>query len=226
MATTKRKDSNNRVLKEGEYQRSNGTYEFKWRNKRGKRFSLSAKTLDELREKEVEALRDALDGVTTSNNNLTINDLYDLWLQLKRGLKANTLSNYRYMYEQYVKPHFGNSKLKELKRSDVRAFYNNLVDEKHIKVNTLDCVHSVLHQVLELAVEDEYLRYNPADNALKELKKAHKNESEKRHALTLAQQNLFEDYLWRNNKARRWYPIFVTMLWTGMREGRNDCFLA
>lgn len=219
MATTKRKDSNNRVLKEGEYQRSNGTYEFKWRNKRGKRFSLSAKTLDELREKEVEALRDALDGVTTSNNNLTINDLYDLWLQLKRGLKANTLSNYRYMYEQYVKPHFGNSKLKELKRSDVRAFYNNLVDEKHIKVNTLDCVHSVLHQVLELAVEDEYLRYNPADNALKELKKAHKNESEKRHALTLAQQNLFEDYLWRNNKARRWYPIFVTMLWTGMRVG-------
>jgi len=45
----RRKDNKNRVLKEGEYQRSNGTYEFKWRDKCGDRHSIYAKTLDELR---------------------------------------------------------------------------------------------------------------------------------------------------------------------------------
>ena len=63
MAVERRKDNKNRVLKEGEYQRSSGTYEFKWRDKRGGRHSISAVTLEELREKELDVLRDVLDGV-------------------------------------------------------------------------------------------------------------------------------------------------------------------
>lgn len=43
MAIERRKDNKNRVLKEGEYQRSNGTFEYKWRDKRGKRHSIYAK---------------------------------------------------------------------------------------------------------------------------------------------------------------------------------------
>lgn len=90
MAVERRKDNKNRVLKEGEYQRSSGTYEFKWRDKRGGRHSISAVTLEELREKELDVLRDVLDGVRADKNNLTINDLYNSWVQLKRGLKNNT----------------------------------------------------------------------------------------------------------------------------------------
>ena len=48
----RRKDNKNRVLKEGEYQRANGTFEYKWTDKKGKRHSTYAKTLEELREKE------------------------------------------------------------------------------------------------------------------------------------------------------------------------------
>ena len=167
MAIERRKDNKNRVLKEGEYQRSNGTFEYKWRDKRGKRHSVYAKTLDELREKEIDVLRDALDGIRADKNNLTINDLYFRWVQLKKGLKANTFHNYQYMYKQFVEPDFGEMHIVDLKRSDVRAFYNHLADAQHLKANTIDSIHTVLHQVLELGVEDEYLRYNPSDNALK-----------------------------------------------------------
>ena len=73
---------------------------------------------------------------------------------------------------QFVEPEFGKNKLVDLKRTDVRGFYNYLADERHVKVNTIDNIHTVLHQVLELGVEDDYLRYNPSDNALKELKKS------------------------------------------------------
>lgn len=47
----RRKDSKKRVLKEGEYQRSNGTYEYRWRSENGKRNNVYAKSLEELREK-------------------------------------------------------------------------------------------------------------------------------------------------------------------------------
>ena len=219
MAVERRKDKKNRVLKEGEYQRSCGTYEFKWRDKSGGRHSISAVTLEEQREKELDVLRDVLDGVKADKNNLTINDLYNSWVQLKRGLKDNTFSNYKYMYTMFVEPDFGKRKIVDLKRSDIRSFYNYLADERHVQINTIDCIHTVLHQVLELGVEDDYLRYNPSDNALKELKKARNFESTKRRALTVPEQELFEAYLSKQGQYHRWYPIFIIMLWTGMRVG-------
>lgn len=219
MSIDRRKDNRNRVLKEGEYQRANGTYEYKWRDKRGKRHSIYAKTLEELREKEIDVLRDALDGIRADKSNLTINDLYHLWVQLKRGLKDNTFANYKYMYTQFVEADFGETPIAELKRSDVRAFYNQLADEQHLKANTIDTIHTVLHQVLELGVEDDYLRYNPSDGALRELKKAHGKDSPKKRALTLPEQNLLEDFLSKQGPYHRWYPIFVILLWTGMRVG-------
>lgn len=219
MAVERRKDNKNRVLKEGEYQRANGTFEYKWRDKKGKRHSIYAKTLDELREKEIDVLRDALDGIRVDKDVITINDLYYRWLQLKRGLKANTFQNYKYMYTQFVEPDFGKMKIVDVKRSDVRAFYNHLADSQHIKTNTIDNIHTVLHQVLELGVEDDYLRYNPSDNALQELKKAHNYDSERKRALTIPEQELFEQFLKENGQYHRWYPIFVVMMWTGMRVG-------
>jgi Cdc6-like AAA superfamily ATPase len=90
MAVERRKDSKNRVLEDGEYQRANGTFGYKRKDKRGKRHSIYAKTLEELREKEKDVLCDVFDGIRSDKNNLTINDLYNLWVQIKRGLKDNT----------------------------------------------------------------------------------------------------------------------------------------
>lgn len=218
---SKRKDNKNRVLKEGEYQRENGTYEFKWRSRTGKRHSVYAPTLEELRDKEITVLRDLLDGIRPDEKNLTVNDLYVRWTKIKRGLKDNTFQNYKYMYEQFVEPDFGKNKISDLKRTDVRAFYNYLYDNRHLKTSTIDGIHTVIHQVMELAVEDDYIRYNPSDNALKELKRAHNADAERKKALTVQEQKLFEDFLANNNMYNRWQPIFTVMLWTGMRVGET-----
>jgi len=106
MAVERRKDDKGRVLKDGEHQRENETYEYKWKDKKGKRHSIYAKTLDELREKEINVLRDTLDGIRADKNEITINDLYYRWVQLKKGLKHNTFQNYKYMYTQFVEPDF------------------------------------------------------------------------------------------------------------------------
>lgn len=183
MSVKRRKDSKNRILKEGEYERSNNTYEFKWTDKNGKRHSIYAKMLDELREKELDILRDTLNGIKANGKNLTVNDFYKKWENLKRGLKDNTFQNYKYMYNQFAREHLGNIKICELKRTDIRGFYNMLLDNRHLKVRTIECLHTVLHQILELAVEDDCIRYNPSDNALRELKRAHNKDVEKKRTI-------------------------------------------
>ena len=215
----RRKDSKGVVLKDGEYQRSNGTYEFKWQDKIGRRKSIYAKTLKELREKELDILRNTIDGINNEGSSLSVNDTFKLWTKVKRGLKDNTFKNYIYMYQQFVEPTFGRIKLSDIKRSDVRSFYNRLKEDQGLMVSTIDCVHTVLHQVLELAVDDEYIRFNPSDNALKELKVAYRNESPKKKAMTIEEQVLFEEYLSNSDEYKKWYPIFIVMLWTGMRVG-------
>ena len=145
---TKRKDKDRIVLRTGEGQRPNGTYEYRWTDKKGKRCRVYAKTLEILREKEEEIQRDQCDGIKVEARYVTLNDLYELWKQLKRGLKDNTFQNYQYMYNMFVRPEFGKMRVSSLKKSDVKRFYNTLADERILSVSTIDSIHTVLHQVL------------------------------------------------------------------------------
>lgn len=215
----RRKDSKNRVLKANEYERKDGMYEYKWRDRRGKRYSVYCATLEGLREKEAEITLNILSGKKSKTVNCTLNEVYNRWLAIKRGLKANTLANYRYMYTQFVENDIGEMKIRDIKHSDIRAFYNTLLDERRLKIQTIDTINNVLHQVFQLAVDDEMIRNNPVNKAFSELKKAHNQDVPKRHALTKAEQELLEGYMLKKNKYRHWYPIIAVMLWTGMRVG-------
>ena len=85
----RRKDSKNRVLKEGESERKNGTYEYKYRDNTGKRKSVYAKTLDELREKEKSIERDLTDGIISSD--LTVYQLVEEYLDSSGILSEGVL---------------------------------------------------------------------------------------------------------------------------------------
>lgn len=206
-------------LKTGESQRDNGIYVFRWTDQMGKRRSVYAQTLEGLREKEEAIIIDRHDGIRADKKNMTVNDLFDLWKNLKRGIKDSTFQNYVYMYDCFVRPTFGKSRLGMVKKSDVRRFYNRLVDEKILKVSTVDTIHNVLHQTFQVAVDDGFIRQNPTDNMLRELKLAHGDDSDKKQALTVPQQKLFTDYLLKEPKYRHWYPVFFIMMNTGMRVG-------
>ena len=215
----RRLDSKRKVLRKGESQRADGTYDYRWTSRNGKRHSIYAKTLDELRRKAEQVMRDKSDGIKVEAQNVTINDVFELWCDLKRGLKDNTFQNYKYMYTQFVQPDFGKSRIARLKKSDVKRFYNMLADERGLKVATIDNIHTVLHQVLDMAVDDNYIRHNPSSNVLKELKQSHNFDTEKRKALTVEEQKLFLTFLKNSRQYNHWYPIFALMLGSGLRVG-------
>lgn len=184
-------DSHHIRLKKGETEKASGGYEYRWTTEDGKRHSAFATTLEKLREIEEELAADKHDGIKTDVKGLTVNDCFNLWKELKRGIKDSTFQNYVYMYEMFVMPTFGKKRVVQVVKSDVKRFYNNLADDKHLKISTIDGIHNVLHQVFQVAVDDNYIRGNPTDRMLKELKVAHGHEVEKRKALSLAQEELF-----------------------------------
>lgn len=215
----RRLDKNRITLRTGESQRSNGTYSYRWTSNDGRRHDIYANTLEELREKEELAKIDQHDGIKTETRQITVNELFDMWCDLKRGIKDNALQNYKYMYNMFVRPSFGKLRVTAVKKSDVKRFYNKLADDRILKVATIDTVHNILHQSFNMAVDDNIIRANPTENMLKELKKAHNFTREKRKALTVDEQKLFINYLRTNQQYNHWYPVFAVMLGTGMRVG-------
>lgn len=216
----KRYDRKRRLLKTGETERADGYYTYRWTSRNGKRHSVTASSLEELRKKEEQILRDTSDGIRADAQNVTVNALFELWRSLKQNLKGNTFSNYCYMYQQFVADDIGKLPVCKLKRSDVKRFYNKLASERGLKIATIDNIHTVLHQVLQLAVEDNYVRQNVSDNMLKELKMSFHFEDDHKRALTVPEQELFLDFLADEScQYHHWYPIFAVMIGTGMRVG-------
>ena len=217
--SNRRLDKSRITLRKGETQRKDGIYDYRWTSPDGKCHSIYASTLEELCAKEEQIAVDNHDGIRTETRMITVNEMFDLWCDLKRGIKDNTFQNYKYMYNMFVKPGFGKLRLTMVKRTDVKRFYNSLADGKILKVSTIDTIHNLLHQVFDMAVNDNYIRFNPTDNMLKELKKAHNFSVEKRKALTIPEQELFIQFLKDNPQYNHWYPVFAVMLGTGMRVG-------
>ena len=120
MSTTKRKDKSRVVLRKGEYQRANGTYNYSWTDGNGKRHFVYAKTLEELRIKEEQIEKDKSDGIKAEARYTTLNDLFDLWKTLKRGLKDNTFQNYVYLYDTFTRHVIGDKLVTKLKKSDIK----------------------------------------------------------------------------------------------------------
>lgn len=215
----KRYTQNRVVLKKGEYQRHNNTFEYRWTDKYGKSHGVYARTLPELRKKEEDITRDILDGIDFDKLELTINDYFEIWKKLKIGLRRTTFASYVRTYERYVRPTFGKMKLKNVTYSEVALFYTQMADKKELNYNSIRNINKPLSGALDIAVKDGVLRVNPCKGALHELQRINKENTESVRALTLQEQKVFEDFLSKPGQYHIYCPIFTVMLWTGMRVG-------
>lgn len=83
--------------------------------------------------------------------------------------------------------------------------------------------------VFKTAIKDGYIRLNPTEDAMQEIKMSDKFTDRKRHALTLEQQKVFIQYVKTSPMYQYLHPLFVTLLGTGCRIGEalgltwNDC---
>lgn len=229
--STKRKDNKGRILRDGEIQKADGRYEFRYYDVNGERRSIYSWRLtvtdpipegkrsgESLREMERTILRDVQDGLLTQQK-VTLNQRWDDYINNKPELKQSTRTNYRYMYDKYVRQEIGNLSMASIKYSTMKRFFNHLLHDIGFKPNSVEIVYTILHPVFTIAMRDGLIRINPTDGIMAELKHSNDWEKPKRHALTEDQQRAFMAFVETSKIYQHWNPLFACLLGTGCRIG-------
>ena len=220
MQKQKRRDPRGNILNNGEYySKVNGYYRFAYTDPLGKRRQISATSLCLLREKESRlfmGLRCELNLAIGAN--LTLNDMFDLYMGTKHNLKQSTRENYYYMYDRFVRPRFGTKKITEYRYTDLLSFYH-ILSEQGLKYNTLDNIQSIIFPTFQLAYRDGIISRNPAEGAKTDIKKNMGFYRTKIHPITKKEQEMFLGFVKNHDVFKNWYPVFVFMFGTGVRIG-------
>lgn len=213
-----KKDNKGRVLRTGESQYKDGRYCYRYRLD-GKTKAVYDWDLAKLREKEKQIQRDLENGIDASlANKMTLNDCFDKYMATKVRLRESTITNYKYMYDRYVREDFGKRAIGKIKFSDLQKLYVTLLDDV-MKFGTLRLLHNALNPAFELAARDNIISKNPAKDLLKEIRNTHETKQEKRLALTEREQAEFMDYVRNSAIYGRYLPLFTVFLGTGLRVG-------
>lgn len=120
----KRRDSKNRILRNGESQRKDGRYAFKYIDSTGKQqfvYSWKLERTDKLpqgkrndlslREKEKMILKDLDDEIVPRGGEMTVVELVRKYILQKTGVRHNTEANYNFVLNIIKKEDFGKKRI-------------------------------------------------------------------------------------------------------------------
>lgn len=226
-----RKDNKGRNLRNGESQRADGKYMFRYTDLMGKRQAIYSWRLTEfdkmpkgkkedisLREKE-----DEISLILKSNNSvqakkLTLNEVFDIYLERKhhkgRPLATTTKVNYSGEWNKNLRNTIlGHKKISDICRSDIIAFYQSLIDSG-LSYGTTLFFHKVLSSVFNFAMDDmELIDKNPCRRAINNIE----GRSQETQILSKVQDGALLEYV-RNN-CKDFYPVYLLMRETMVRVG-------
>ena len=208
----KRKDTKGRVLKAGESQRKNGSYDYRYTDIHNKRRVIYAKTLDELRKKEDDIIRDLHDGIDYAAGEVAVSELIDRYMNLKRSLSDNSRRAYDTCINRIKSGAFGERQIKTVKLSDAKSYLVSLHDDG-LKQNTIQIFLNVLRPAFEMAVDDDMIRKNPFKFRLSDIVP---RDATIRDALTKAQQERYLAFIDKYGNDN-YYDDIVVLLGTGLR---------
>ena len=211
--SAKRKDKKGRVLRTGESQRKDLTYQYRYQDGTGKRRTVYAPTLEELRAKEEEINKAQDAGVDYNKGNITVLELLERYISLKQGVRNATKVGYNFVYNLVKKEPFGFRKIRDIKMSDAKLWMLKLQQDGR-GYSTITSVRGVVKPAFQMAFEEDIINKNPFAFKLTDVVK---NDSQKRIALTPAQVDLFMTFIKEDKHYSCYYDEFVVLLETGMR---------
>lgn len=208
----RRKDNKGKVLRTGESQRKDLTYMYRYKDLDGKRKSVYAKTLNDLRIKEAEIDKNLQLGLYS--NRYTLNELVYRYLEQNVNLKERTKHKYRIEYDRWVsKTWIGTKQIKQIVKSDIVKFYKDMSSQGYSN-GTIKCMHKYINGALEMAFEDDLIRRNYATSCIEPYKKTNK-----RQGLTKQETAKFLEACENYQYGENYLLLIKLMLLTGLRVG-------
>lgn len=209
----KRKDKRGRVLRTGESQRHDLTYQYRYKNLQKKWQYVYAPTLEELRQKAAAIQKDMNDGIDYAAGKITVVELLERYISLKQGVRYNTKVGYAFVLNLVKNEDFGQRYIKDIKVSDAQLWFLKLHNDGR-RYSTLTSVRGVVKPAFQMACYEDIIRKNPFDFRIVDVVP---NDSEKRIAMTEDQQNLWMNFIKTDRTYSKYYHEFIVLLETGLR---------
>lgn len=149
--------------------------------------------------------------------NITVTDYVDLFLSKKcRTIRDTTYSSYL-QRTAHIKSFFSDIKLRKINIADIEDFYDFLIVEKQLQARTLKDIKTLFNSIMEEAIKDNVIAYNPIKDATinKELMTANAKEKVDGSDFFLHDEaQRFLDYIMEDEN----YAMFYIALFYGLRR--------
>ena len=225
--STKRRDSKGRVLHNGEYQRKDGRYSYKYTDSSGKTKFLYSSRLEKrdripdgalekpsLRELEEQVLRNRFNGIADFGGDLTVLELAERYISTRTSVKESTRAGYQTTLNILKNDPFAQTRIDKVRLSDAKLWLIKLHKKDGRKYSSIHNIRGVLRPAFQMALEDELIRRNPFDF---ELGSVIADDSRKREALTPEQEEKFLNFIKEDRHFTKYYDAIYILLNTGLR---------
>lgn len=223
----KRRDNKNRILHNGEIQKADGRYRFKYQDINGRTSYVYSWRLDKndptpkgkprdlsLREKEKQIEQDMFNQVVPNGGNLTVIQLVEKYVSLKTGVRQTTVTGYKTVINVLKKEPFGRIRIDKVKTSDAKAWLIKLQKKDGRGYSSIHSIRGVLRPAFEMALNDDLIRKNPFAF---ELSSVVVNDSVIREAITRKQERDLLKFIKEDAHFCRYYDAIYILFNTGLR---------
>lgn len=222
----KRRDSKNRILRNGESQRKDGRYMYKYVDNAGNtKYAYSWKLVKTdtvpqgakddmpLRDKEKLIQKDLEDKILPCGGEMTVLELVKKYVSQKTGVRHNTEANYNFVINIIKKEPFGMKQIDKVKPSDAKGWLIKLQQDGR-GYSTIHSLRGVVRPAFQMAVDDDLIRKNPFEFQLATVVV---NDSVTREAITRKQQRKFLEFVKADKHYSQYYDGFYILFHTGLR---------
>ena len=226
MSNVKRKDSKNRNLRNGESQRKDGRYVYKYTDIYGKpQFIYSWKLVPtdktpagkrddiSLREKEAQIKKDLNDGIDTAGGKMPVCQLYDKKNSQRKNIKRATEKGRQYLMNALKNDPLGMRAIDTVKQSDAKEWAIRM-SEKGYAYKTIDNYKRSLKASFYMAIQDDCIRKNPFEFKLSDVLE---DDTEQKVILTPEQEERLLAFMEKDKIYSKYYDEVVLLLETGLR---------
>ena len=231
MSNVKRKDGKNRNLRNGESQRKDGRYVYKYTDIYGKpQFIYSWKLVPtdktpagkrddiSLREKEAQIKKDLNDGIDTVGGKMTVCQLYDKKNSQRKNIKRATEKGRQYLMNALKNDPLGMRAIDTVKQSDAKEWAIRM-SEKGYAYKTIDNYKRSLKASFYMAIQDDCIRKNPFEFKLSDVLE---DDTEQKVILTPEQEERLLAFMEKDKIYSKYYDEVFLLICGPLEDVKQD----
>ncbi len=223
----KRRDNRGRILHNGEIQKADGRYRFKYLDINGQEKMIYSVRLDKndpmppgkknclsLREMERRIQADLFDQVVSNGGNLSVLQLVEKYISTKVNVRPTTKSGYNTVVRVLEKDPFGKTRIDKVKISDAKTWLIKLQQKDGRSFSSIHSIRGVLRPAFQMAMDDDLIRKNPFGFELVDVVV---NDSVRREAITRDEERKFLKFVKEDSHYTKYYEGVYILFKTGLR---------